>query len=161
MMKLASLSSPTHSSANDFIKLLSAAKTSLPLTHHRLDESVVLGIAYKADDTMAAPAYLPTALFVALRPLFFFGRPSMFKFSAEACAILHALCWSQQHQQVCHFSSLLLLSDSRPVLATLSSPPSFLFYLKLCGRSGRNCLLSFSVLSDYHGSLVSPGERRG
>ena len=47
-------------------------------------------------------------------------------FSAEACAILHALCWSRQHQQVCHFSSLLLLSDSRSVLATLSSPPSFL-----------------------------------
>ena len=33
---------------------------------------------------------------------------------------------SRQHQQVCHFSSLLLLSDSRYVLATLSSPPSFL-----------------------------------
>ena len=48
-------------------------------------------------------------------------------FSAEACAILQALCWSRQHQQVCHFSSLLLLSDSRSVLATLSSPPPFLF----------------------------------
>ena len=47
-------------------------------------------------------------------------------FSAEAYAILQALCWSRQHQQVCHFSSLLLLSDSRSVLATLSSPPSFL-----------------------------------
>ena len=39
---------------------------------------------------------------------------------AEACAILHALCWSWQHQQVCHFSFLHLLSDSRSVLATLS-----------------------------------------
>ena len=48
------------------------------------------------------------------------------RFSAEACAILHALCWSRQHQQVCHFSSLLLLSDSRSVLTTLFSPPSFL-----------------------------------
>ena len=47
-------------------------------------------------------------------------------FSAEAFTILHALCWSRQHQQVCHFSSLLLLSDSRSVLATLSSRPSFL-----------------------------------
>ena len=47
-------------------------------------------------------------------------------FSAEACAILHGLCWSRQHQQVCLFSSLLLLSDSRSVLATLSSPPFFL-----------------------------------
>ena len=50
----------------------------------------------------------------------------MLKFLAEACAILHALCWSRQHQQVWHFSSLLLLFDSRSVLATLSSPPSFL-----------------------------------
>ena len=47
-------------------------------------------------------------------------------FSAEVCGILQALCWSQQHQQVCHFSPFLLPSDSRSVLATLSSPPSFL-----------------------------------
>ena len=67
----------------------------------------------------------------------------------EACAILHALCWSQQHQQLCHFSSLLLLSDSRSVLATLSSPHLF-SYLKLCGRSGRKCLLSPPVLSGYN-----------
>ena len=51
--------------------------------------------------------------------------PVCSSFSAEACAILHALCWSRQHQQVCHFSSLLLLSDSRSVLATLSFPPPF------------------------------------
>ena len=38
-------------------------------------------------------------------------------FSAEACAVLHALCWSRQHQQVCHFFSLL--SDSRSVLASI------------------------------------------
>ena len=47
-------------------------------------------------------------------------------FSSESCAILHALCWSRQHQKVCHFFSLFLLPDSRSVLATLSSPPSFL-----------------------------------
>ena len=58
--------------------------------------------------------------------LSFSAGPVSSSFSAEACAILHALCWSRQHQQVCHFSSLLLLSDSRSVLATLSSPPSFL-----------------------------------
>ena len=38
----------------------------------------------------------------------------------------------------------------------LSSPPCPLlhlsFYLKLCGRSGRNCLFSPPVLSDYNGS---------
>ena len=55
---------------------------------------------------------------------FFSAGPICSSFSAEACAILHVLCWSQQHQQVCQFSSLLL-SDSRSVLATLSSPPSF------------------------------------
>ena len=57
--------------------------------------------------------------------LSFSAGPVCSSFSAEACAILHALCWSRQHQQVCHLSSLLLLSDSRSVLATLSSPPPF------------------------------------
>ena len=58
--------------------------------------------------------------------LSFLTDPVCSSFSAEACAILHALCWSRQHQQICHLSFLLLLSDSRSVLATLSSPPSFL-----------------------------------
>ena len=58
--------------------------------------------------------------------LSFSAGPVCSSFSAEACAILHALCWSRQHQQVCYFSSLLLLSDSHSVLAALSSPPSFL-----------------------------------
>ena len=48
-------------------------------------------------------------------------------------------------------TSLLLLSDSRSVVTTLSSPPSFL-HLNLCGRSGRNCLISPPVLSGYNGS---------
>ena len=52
-------------------------------------------------------------------------------FSAEACAILHALCWSRPHPKVYHFSSLLLLSDSRSVLATLSSSPPFLLFQTL------------------------------
>ena len=56
----------------------------------------------------------------------FSAGPVCSSFSAKACAFLHALCWSQQHQQVWHFSFLLLLSDSRSVLSTLSSPPSFL-----------------------------------
>ena len=57
--------------------------------------------------------------------LSFSAGPVCSSFSAEACAILHALCWSRQHQQVCRFSSLLLLSDSRSVLGALFSPPSF------------------------------------
>ena len=76
----------------------------------------------------------------------------LLSFSAEACAILQALRWSRQHQQVCHFSSLLLLSDSRSVHATLVLPLHLSFYLKLSGRSGRNCLLSPPVLSGYNGS---------
>ena len=56
---------------------------------------------------------------------------------AQAGAILHALCWSRQHQQVCHFSSLLL-SDSRSVLSSQT-----LWQI---------CLLFPPVLSDYNGS---------
>ena len=62
--------------------------------------------------------------------LSFSAGPVSSSFFTEACTILHALWWSRQHQQVCHFSSLLL-SDSRSVLTTLSSPPSFLLYLTL------------------------------
>ena len=72
----------------------------------------------------AAPAYLPTALYGTEATPSFSAGPVCSSFSAEACAILHALSWSWQHQQVCHF--LLLSSDSRSVLTTLSSPPSFL-----------------------------------
>ena len=58
--------------------------------------------------------------------LFLSAGPAYSNFSAEVCAILHALCWSRRQQQVCHFSSLVLLSDFRSVLATLSSTSSFL-----------------------------------
>ena len=50
----------------------------------------------------------------------------MFKLFRWILPILQALCWSRQHQQACHFSSLLLISDSRSVLASQSSPSSFL-----------------------------------
>ena len=60
------------------------------------------------------------SLSMALRPLFSFSAgPVCSSFSAESCATLHALCWSRQHQQVCHFSSLLLLSDFRSVLTSI------------------------------------------
>ena len=58
--------------------------------------------------------------------LSFSAGPICLSFSTEACAILQAFCWSRQHQQVYHFSSLPLLSDSRSVFATLSFPSSFL-----------------------------------
>ena len=58
--------------------------------------------------------------------LSFSAGPVCLSFSAEACAIVQALCWSRQHHKVFHFSSLLLLSDSGCVLALLSSPLYFL-----------------------------------
>ena len=87
--------------------------------------------------------------------------PVCSSFSAEACAILHALCWSQQHQQVCHFSSLLLRSDSRSVLATLSSPPSFLLSQTLWQIwQELSSLLLFYQATMGPRTFVSPGERR-
>ena len=83
--------------------------------------------------------------------LSFSAGPVCSSFSAEACAILHAFCWSWQHQQVCHFSSLLLLSDSRSVLATLSFPPSFLLSQTLWQIWQELSSLS-PVLSGYNGS---------
>ena len=79
--------------------------------------------------------------------LFISAGPVCSSFSAEACAILHALCWSRQHQQVCHFSSLLLLSDSHSVLATLFSSLSFLL-----PQSLSETFLSSPVPSGYNGS---------
>ena len=96
----------------------------------------------------AAPAYLPTALSVALRPLFSAG-PICSSCSAEACAILHTLCWSWQHQQVCHFFFLFLLSDSRSVLATLSSPPFFFLSQTLADLAGT----VFSLLFSYQATM--------
>ena len=39
--------------------------------------------------------------------LSFSAGPVCLSFSAEACAILHALCWSRQHHKVCHFPSTI------------------------------------------------------
>ena len=73
-------------------------------------------------------------------------------FSAEACAILHALAGHGSTNKSAIFplfSSYLTL-----VLSSLLCPFLHLSsYLKLCGRSDRNCLLSPStVLSNYNGS---------
>ena len=63
--------------------------------------------------------------------LSFSAGPVCSSLFAETCFILHALCWSWQHLQICRFSSLLL-SNFRSVLATLPSLPSFV-YLNLSG----------------------------
>ena len=74
--------------------------------------------------------------------------PVCSSFSAEACAILHVLCWSRQYQQAYHFSYYLTLVLSSPSCPLLR----FSFYLNLFDRSGRNRLLSPPVISGYNWS---------
>ena len=51
--------------------------------------------------------------------LSFSAGPVCSSCSAEAWAILHAPCRSRQHQQACHFSFFLLLSDSLTVFSSI------------------------------------------
>ena len=100
----------------------------------------------------AAPAYLPTALSVALRPLFPFRQAQYVRVlplkPAPFCTLFASLGSTNKSAISLLFSSYLTL--------VLSSPPCLFLhlscYLKLCGRSGRNCLLSPSVLSGYNRS---------
>ena len=99
-----------------------------------------------------APAFLPTALFVALRPLFPFRQAQYVQvFSlkpAPFCTLFAGLGSTSESAIFPLFSCYLTL--------VLSSPPCPLLHLssslKLCGRIGRNCLLSPPGLSDYNGS---------
>ena len=73
----------------------------------------------------AAPAFLPTALSVALRPLFPFRHAQcaqVFRLKPAALCTLFAGLGSTNKSAI----SLLVLSDSRSVFATLFPPPSFL-----------------------------------
>ena len=82
--------------------------------------------------------------------LSFSAGPVCSSFSAEACAILHALCWSRSTNKSATFLLFFYLT------LVLSLPLCLLrlsFYLKLCCRSGRNCLLFPPFLSGYNGSL--------
>ena len=100
----------------------------------------------------AAPAFLPTALSVALTPLFPFRqvqyvqvfplKPAPFRtlFDGLSSTIKSAISF------LCSYYLTLVLSSPPCPLLHLSS------YLKLYGRSGRNCLLSPPVLSGYNGS---------
>ena len=84
--------------------------------------------------------------------LSFSAGPVCSSFSAEACApfctLFAGLGSSNKFAIFLLFSCLTLVLSSPPYpLLHLSSYP------KLCDRSGKNCLLSFSVLSDHNGSL--------
>ena len=75
--------------------------------------------------TKAALAYLPTALSVTSRPLFPFRQAQYAQVSllkpAPLCKLFAGFGSTNRSA-----TSLPLLSDSRSVLTTLSSPPSFL-----------------------------------
>ena len=99
----------------------------------------------------AAPAYLPTVLSVALRPLFPFQQAQYAQVillkPAPFCTLFAGLGST--------IKSAISLLLSYYLTLVLSSPPCPLphlsYYLKLCGRSGRNCLLS-PVPLGYNGS---------
>ena len=100
----------------------------------------------------AAPAYLPTAFSVALRPLSLFQQTQyvqIFSLKPEPFFKLFAGLGSTNKSAIyflfsCYF--ILVLSSPLCPLFHLS------FYLNLSDRSGRNCLLSPPVLSGYNGS---------
>ena len=83
--------------------------------------------------------------------LSFSAGPVCSSISAEAFAILHVFCCLSSTN-----NSAIFLFFSYYLTLVLSSPPCpllhFSFNFKLCGRSGRNCLFSPPVLSDYNGS---------
>ena len=100
----------------------------------------------------AAPAFLHTALSVALRPLFRFWQAQYAQVfplkPAPFCTLFGGLTSTSKFTIFLLFSccvTLVLFSQPCPLLH-LSS------YLKLCGRSGRNCVLSPPVLLGYNGS---------
>ena len=103
-----------------------------------------------------ALAYLPTALPVPLRPLFSFQQAQYAKFFRWSMRHSASSLLVRQHLKVWHFSSLLLLSDSCSVLATLSSPPSFLLPQSLWQEP--SSLSSCSLRPQWvHGHLFLPG----
>ena len=100
----------------------------------------------------AAPAYLPNALSVALRPLFLFRQAQY----AQVFPLKPAPFCTPFAGVGNTIKSVISLLFSSYLTLVLSSPPCPLLhlssYLKLCGRSGRNCLLSPPVLLGYNGS---------
>ena len=99
---------------------------------------------------------MPIALCAALRPLFPFRQAQYVQVfplkSAPFCTLFAGLASINKFAISLLFSFYLTL--------VLSSPPCPLLhlssYLKLGGRSGRNCLLSLHSLTGYNGSPDSP-----
>ena len=105
-----------------------------------------------------APAYLPTALSVALRPLFPFRRAQcvqVFLLKPVSFCTLFAGLGST----IKSVTSLLFSYQTFVLPSALCPLLRLSFYLKLSGRSGINCLLS-PLLSGYNGSLDTRFSRR-
>ena len=134
----------------------------LPLAKVRLSPILTLSpvmIWYSAQTALflflsarAAPAFLPTALSVALRPLFPFRQAQyvqIFQLKLAPFCTLFAGLGSTSKSAISvlfsYYLTLILFSPPCPLLHLFS-------YLKLCGRSGRNCLVCPPVLSGYNGS---------
>ena len=106
----------------------------------------------------AAPAYLSTALSVALKPLLSFLQAQYAQIfllkPAQFCKLFAGLGSTNKSA-----FSLLLLYNSRSVLTTLSSAPSFLLPQSLADLARTVFSLLFHQATKGLQTLVSPGER--
>ena len=109
------------------------------------DSSVLFPFGKGGSDVLASCSICGTEA-----TLSFSAGPVCSSFSAKAGAI------SARSLLVSAAPTSLSFLFSYYLILVLSSPPCPLlhlsYYLKLCGRSSTNCLLSPPVLSDYHGS---------
>ena len=100
----------------------------------------------------AALAYLPTALSVAMRPLFPFRQAQYVQVTllkpAPFCTLFAGLGSTNKSAIFVLFSYYLTVVLSSPFCPLLH----LFFHFKLSGRSGRNCFLSPPALSGYNGS---------
>ena len=95
-----------------------------------------------------ALVYLPTALSVALKPLFPFQEAQfaqVFPLKPVPFCMLFAGLGSNNKSTTSLYLTLILFLPLCPLLRLF-------FYLKLCDRSGSDCLLS-PILLGYNGSL--------
>ena len=83
------------------------------------------------------------------------GPVCLYMFSAEACAIMQALCWSWTAPNSLPFVfTSLTLALSLPLCPLLHLS----FYLNLCSKSSRNCILMYYQATVGARTLVSPKE---
>ena len=162
MPSLSSLESAfLHRGVHPFHSMLCLALIPLSLAKVRLSPTLTLSplIIWCSGQTVLflfllareAPAYMPTALSVALKSLFLFPQAQLVQVfplkPAPFCTLFVGLGSTNK--------SLISLLFSYYLTLVLSSPSCHLLHLSSYikrGRSGRNCFLSPPVLSGYNGS---------